>query len=320
MRGALGFALVSALFTGCASAQDRGPIPAAQPLLARYVLRDGLLAIDGGPEADAVATAGRGLSPLIVGPAGAMPLLTQGTVALAVIPREMTVIERAAVRRFSGGLPFAVPVMQGLYLYVRCDKDGAVDERVKPVLQALFSDAGQARLKVALTMYKPLDPAALTNARTLIESLHGIAIPQRAGGYVAPDGSLSIIGSDTLTSIMPDLLAAYARQAPKLRFTADLRGSSTAMPALTAGTTIFAPMGRELWQNDLDGFRQVKGCDPVRIRIAYASHGPRSDGKTPPAIYVNAGNPLTGLSMAQVQCIFAAGAPGGDIVDWSALG
>lgn len=320
VRRALGLALVATLLAGSASAQDSGPIPEAQPLLARYVLAGGRLAVGGGPEADAIAAASGGLSASIVGPSGAMPLLTQGTIALAVIPREMTVIERAAVRRFSGGLPLAAPVMQGLYLYARCDKDGAVDERVKPVLRALFSDDGQARLKAALSIYKPLDAAALTDARERIERLHGITVPKRETGYVAPDGSLSIVGSDTLTTIMPDVLAAYARHAPKVRFTADLRGSSTAMPALTAGTTIFAPMGRELWQNDLDGFRQVKGYDPVRIRVAYASHGPRSDGKSPPAIYVNARNPLAGMSIAQVQRVFAAGAPGGDIADWSMLG
>ena len=320
MKRALSVALVAVLLAGTASAQDSGPIPEAQPLLARYVLPDGRLAIGGGPEARAVAAASASLSPAIVGPAGAMALLTQGTVALAVIPREMTVIERAAVRRFAGGLPRAVPVMQGLFVYVRCDKDGAVDERVRPVLQALFSDGGQARLSTALTTYKPLDAAALAEARRQVAGLLGATIPQRGPGTVAPDGSLSIIGSDTLTTIMPDVLAAYARQAPKVRFTADLRGSSTAIPALTAGTTIFAPMGRELWENDLDGFRQVKGYDPVRIRVAYASHGPRADGKTPPAIYVNAGNPLAGMSMPQVKRVFAAGAPGGDIVDWSTLG
>jgi phosphate transport system substrate-binding protein len=320
VRGAFSFALATVLLAGVASAQDSGPIPEAEPLRARYVLPDGRLAIGGGPEARAVAAASAGLSPTIVGPAGAMPLLTQDTIALAVIPREMTVIERAAVRRFAGGLPRGVPVMQGLFVYVRCDKDGAVDERVGPVLQDLLSDTGQARLSTALTTYKPLDAAALADARRQVAGLHGATIPQRGPGTVAPDGSLSIIGSDTLTTIMPDVLAAYARHAPQVRFTADLRGSSTAIPALTAGTTIFAPMGRELWENDLDGFRQVKGYDPVRIRVAYASHGPRADGKTPPAIYVNARNPLAGLSMPQVQRVFAAGAPGGDIADWSALG
>lgn len=312
--------LAAALLAAPVIAQDSGPIPQARPLLARYVLADGRLAIGGGPEAAAVAAALDGAEARIVGPAGAMPLLTQGTVALAVLPREMTVIERAAVRRFAGGLPFAVEAMHGLYLYARADTAGAIDARVRPLLEAALSDAGQARLARALPGYKPLAAADVLAARKRLAALP-VATPDRRGpGFVAPDGSLAIIGSDTLTTILPDLLAAYARHAPDVRFSADLRGSSTAMPALTAGTTIFAPMGRELWQNDLDGFRQVKGYAPVRLRIAYASHGPRPDGKTPPAIYVNAANPIAGLSLAQVRRIFAAGAPGGDIADWSALG
>lgn len=321
VKRTLPFVLVAGLLAIPASAQDSGPIPHAQPLLARYLLADGRLTIGGGPEASAVAeAAGSSVFASIVGPAGAMPLLTQGTVALAVIPREMTAIERAAVRRFAGGLPLAVPVMQGLYVYARCDENGAVDERVRPVLLQILSDTGQARLRDALVTYKALDPAMLSAARARLASLPTATIAQRGPGYVTPDGSLAIIGSDTLTTIMPDILAAYVRHAPSVRFAADLRGSSTAIPALTAGTTIFAPMGRELWQNDLDGFRQVKGYAPIRIRIAYASHGPRTDGKTPPAIYVNASNPIAGLSMEQVKRIFASGAPGGDIADWSALG
>lgn len=148
----LPFVLAAAILAIPATAQDSGPIPEARPLLARYVLADGKLLVGGGPEASAVATAaGPSLSAIIVGPAGAMPLLTQGTIALAVLPREMTTIERAAVRRFSGGLPLAVPVMRGLFIYARCDNDGAVDERVAPVLLELLSDAGQSRLRAALS-------------------------------------------------------------------------------------------------------------------------------------------------------------------------
>jgi phosphate transport system substrate-binding protein len=156
--------------------------------------------------------------------------------------------------------------------------------------------------------------------RTRLSAARSATLAQRAPGYSLPDGSLAIIGSDTMTEIMPDMLAAYAKKGSGARFTPDLRGSSTAIPALTAGTTAFAPMGRELWQNDLDGFRQVKGYAPTRIRIAYASHGPRADGKTPPAIYVNAANPIAGLSLSQIKRIFAAGAPGGDAADWAAFG
>lgn len=312
--------LAAACLAASASAQDSGTIPEPRPLLARYALPDGKLLVGGGPEAEAVAAAaGDRLSARIVGPLGAVPLLTQGTIALAVLPREMTVIERASVRRFSGGLPVSVKIMQGLHFYARSDKDGAVDARVLPLISAMLSDEGQTRVARLLPMYKALAPADLAAGRTQLSAVHGAAYEDRAPGYVLPDGSFSIIGSDTLTEVLPDVLAAYARKAPGARFSPDLRGSSTAMPALTAGTTIFAPMGRELWQNDLDAFRQAKGYDPVRIRVAYASHGPRPDGKTPPAVYVNAGNPILGLSVSEMKRVFAAGAPGGDLTDWSAL-
>lgn len=303
-----------------AYAQDSGPIPEPAPLLARYVTADGALVIGGGPEAEAIAaiTEGRG-SARVVGPAGAMPLLTQGTIALAVLPREMTAIERAAVRRFSGGLPLAIPAMQGLYVYARCDKDGAIDARVRPLLDLLVSEQGQARLAGRLPTYKALAPAEVSATRERLSRLRETTVTQRSPGYRLPDGSLAIIGSDTMTEIMPDLLETYAKRGAAARFSADLRGSSTAIPALSAGTTVLAPMGRELWQNDLDGFRQIKGYEPTRIRIAYASHGPRANGKTPPAIYVNTANPIAGLSLGQIRRIFAAGAPGGDIANWSAL-
>jgi phosphate transport system substrate-binding protein len=183
----------------------------------------------------------------------------------------------------------------------------------------MLADEGQARIAHLLPDYKDLTASDLSAARTQIAALTSPHYARSKPGYTQPDGSLSIIGSDTLTEIMPDILRAYAAHSPGVCFSADLRGSSTAMPALTAGTTIFAPMGRELWQNDLDAFRQAKGYAPTRIRIAYASHGPRNNGKTPPAIYVNADNPIAGLSVAEMKRIFAAGAPGGDIADWSAL-
>jgi phosphate transport system substrate-binding protein len=259
------------------------------------------------------------LTARISGPTGAVPLLTQGVVLLVVLPRELTPIESAAVRRFSGGAPLAVPIMQDLRIYVRRDKTGAVDTKVLPVLNTLFSDSGQTALANSLSPYKPLTPAELDETRRLIAALPTASYPNGPADYRAPDGSIAIIGSDTLTELLPDLLQAYARHAPQDRFTTDLRGSSTAMPALTAGTSLIAPMGREAWDNDLDAFRQVKGYAATRIRIAYASHGPRPDGKTPPAIYVNAASPLKGLSMDQVRRVFAAGAEGGDIADWSQL-
>ena len=309
----------AALLPFCASAQE-GPIPEPRPLVARYMVRDGRLTIGGGQEAEQVAAVLQGrLTARISGPTGAVPLLTQGTVLLAVLPRELTPIESASVRRFSGGAPLAVPIMQDLRAYVRRDGKGAVDAKVLPILAALLADGGQAALANSLSLYKPLTRAERDATRRLVAALPTTSYPDGPTDYRAPDGSMAIVGSDTLTELLPDLLQAYARHAPQDLFTTDLRGSSTAMPALTAGTSLIAPMGREAWDNDLNAFRQVKGYGATRIRIAYASHGPRPDGKTPPAIYVNAASPLKGLSMDQIRRVFAAGAEGGDIADWSQL-
>ncbi|WP_185999859.1 substrate-binding domain-containing protein [Novosphingobium sp.] len=313
-------ALLAAALVPLAAFAQEGAIPEPKPLVARYRAEDGRLTIGGGPEAEQVAGAAAGkLTARISGPDGAVPLLTQGTVMLAILPRTLTAMESAAVRRFSGGVPFTLPLMQGLYAHLRRDAAGTVDARALPIAASLLAPGGQTALTRSLPAYKPLSPEKLDEARQALSALPGATYAEAGSGYRAKDGTLAIVGSDTLTELLPDILQAYARRAPDVRFTTDLRGSSTAMPALSAGTSLIAPMGREAWQNDIDAFRQVKGYAPTRIRIAYASHGPRPDGKTPPAIYVNASNPVSGLTMEQVRRIFAAGADGGDIADWGQL-
>lgn len=321
MRAWPALALAVATLAAPLHAQDGGhKLPPAPPLIARYATAQGDRAIGGGPETEAVAAAGGNrLVAEVTGAAGAVPLLAQGRLLLAILPREMTPAELAATKRFTAGAPAALPIMQGLNAYARRDATGAIDALARDALAALLSPPGQAALANRLNDRKPLDPAALAAARAQLDGLPARPVPAGSADYRNADGSLAIIGSDTLIALFPDLLRGFAATDPAVRFTTDLRGSSIAMPALTAGTSAIAPMGRELWQNDLDAFREVKGYAPTRIRIAYSSHGPRADGKTPPAIYVNAGNPIAGLSMAQVKRVFAAGAPGGDARTWSDL-
>lgn len=321
MRRLILFSLAVSMPASSVVAQEDGKIPPPRSLVAHYADARGTLSIGGGPEAgDIAAILGNTASARIVGDLGAVPLLAQGMIAVAILPREMSVNERAATRRFSGGRPVAVPIMQGLLAYARTDGAGAADVRVTTMLSALLSDAIQDRLASRLPQYRRLAPDALAAARAIASGVGRSEIPDAQAGSRSHDGKLAIIGSDTLVSVLPDLISGYARQHPSAGFTTDLRGSSLAIPALAAGTSAIAPMGREAWQDDLDAFRQVKGYAPTRIRIAYASHGPSPDGKTPPAIYVNASNPLAKLSIAQIRRVFAAGAPGGDVSTWSELG
>lgn len=314
-------AAIPAILTHPAAAQDEGTIPTPLPLVAHFTDSQGRLLVGGGPEAeDIVAILGGPLQAHVVGTFGAVPLLAQGTIAIAVLPREMTGNERAASRRFAGGRTLAIPVMQGLTAYARSDAAGAVDSRALALLKTLLSDQTQAQLAERLGSYAKLTPADLAAARHALDGVAGTQIPDAPAGFRMADRRLSIIGSDTLVTLLPELLAGFAKQHRDIGFNTDLRGSSLAMPALTAGMSLLAPTGREVWEHDIAAFQQVKGYAPTRIRIAYASHGPRSDGKTPPAIYVNVANPLSRLSLRQIRRIFAAGAPGGDIAQWSALG
>ena len=141
-----------------------------------------------------------------------------------------------------------------------------------------------------------------------------------APGYLMPDGAVSIIGNDGMQTLIDGLDGLYVSTHAGAKFQTTMKGSSTAMPALIAGLSLVAPMARDAWRNDLGGFKQIYGYPPTAIRIGYSGYGPRPDGKTPPAIYVNQDNPLAGLTMAQLASVLGSGAPDGDANLWSQLG
>ncbi|MBO9883095.1 substrate-binding domain-containing protein [Xanthomonas sp. D-109] len=146
-----------------------------------------------------------------------------------------------------------------------------------------------------------------------------IAVPADAP-YLSRDGAVTIVGNDGMQEVIDRLNALFVRHHPNLRFATVMRGSSTGMPALAAGATLFAPLTRDMWPGDRAAFRQLHGYDATPVRIGYNGYGPRPPHKTPPAVYVHAENPLPGLTLAQVARIFTDGHAGGDLTTWSQLG
>lgn len=144
--------------------------------------------------------------------------------------------------------------------------------------------------------------------------------PAPDASYLQRDGSIAIVGNDGMEELVASLNALVVRHHPGLRFATRMEGSSTGMPALTAGATMVAPMTRDLWPADRSAFVQVFGYEPTAVRIGYNGHGPRPPAKTPPAVYVNAANPLAGLPMQDVARIFTEGAAAGDLNTWGQLG
>jgi phosphate transport system substrate-binding protein len=137
--------------------------------------------------------------------------------------------------------------------------------------------------------------------------------------YVLPDGSIQIVGTEYVQSIVGELDALFARTHPGLKFTVRLRGTSTAIPALTHGVTLFAPMGREAGELELVPYKKIVGAAPLELRVAHAS----DTSPTLPtslALYVNKANPIERLTLDQVAQIFGSGHEQGDITRWSQLG
>ena len=138
--------------------------------------------------------------------------------------------------------------------------------------------------------------------------------------YVLPDGSVQIVGNDGLDEVIAQLNALFVRNHPGIRFQTVMKGSSTGMPALTAGVTAFAPLTRDMWPGDRAAFKQTHGYDATAVKIGYNGFGPRAPHKTAPAVYVHRSNPLAGMSLEQLAQVFTAGALPGDINLWSQLG
>ena len=142
-----------------------------------------------------------------------------------------------------------------------------------------------------------------------------VAVPRNVP-YVQPDGSILIVGNDGMEPLMRQFNELFARTHPGVTFTLLCKGSSTGICGLTAGVSVFAPMGRGAWPLEIEPFRRLHGYPPTDIRIGRNGYS-GTGRKNPPAIYVHAKNPILSLSITQVSQIFTTGSPGGDLTHWS---
>ncbi len=126
-------------------------------------------------------------------------------------------------------------------------------------------------------------------------------------------GSLKSVGSDTMNNLMTLWAEGFLAMYPNVRIEIEGKGSSTAPPALIAGTSQFGPMSREMNQRERDAFQQRFGYPPAVIRGGIDSL----------AVYVHKDNPIRCLTMQQVDAIFSKTRRGGhptDITTWGQLG
>src|SRR5688572_20013688 len=86
----------------------------------------------------------------------------------------------------------------------------------------------------------------------------------------------------------------FAKHYPNVKIQIEGKGSSTAPPALIAGTAQLGPMSREMKASEVDDFEGKFGYKPTSIRVAIDAL----------AVYVHKDNPIQKLTLAQVDAIF----------------
>jgi phosphate transport system substrate-binding protein len=144
---------------------------------------------------------------------------------------------------------------------------------------------------------------SLAAAALFVSTLvHGQAVQVDAaipayGRTSGVSGNLNSIGSDTLNNLMTLWAEGFQRHYPNVRIQIEGKGSSTAPPALIAGTAQLGPMSREMKSSEIDEFEKKYGYKPTVVRVAVDAL----------AVYVNKDNPLRQLTLQEVDAVFSKG-------------
>jgi phosphate transport system substrate-binding protein len=137
----------------------------------------------------------------------------------------------------------------------------------------------------------------------------GIADYERTSGV---SGNLSSVGSDTLANLMTLWAEDFKRLYPNVNIQIQAAGSSTAPPALTERTSNFGPMSREMKDNEIEAFESRFGYKPTAVPVAIDAL----------AVYVHKDNPISGMTLAQVDAVFSSNQRcgySGSIDNWGQL-
>jgi len=135
--------------------------------------------------------------------------------------------------------------------------------------------------------------------------------PYKVVGGVS--GNISSIGSDTLNNVMTLWAETFSRFYPNAKVQIEGKGSSTAPPALIAGTAQLGPMSREMKGTEVDAFEKKYGYKPTQIRTSVDAL----------AVFVNKDNPLKCMTIPQADAVFSKSRRQGykeDIKTWGQLG
>jgi phosphate transport system substrate-binding protein len=125
-------------------------------------------------------------------------------------------------------------------------------------------------------------------------------------------GKVSSIGSDTMNNLLALWGEAFKRIYPNVVIEFEGKGSSTAPPALLAGTAQLGPMSRPMKGEEMDAIEKKYGFKPTAINTSIDAL----------AVYVHKDNPIESMTLQQVDAVFSKTRRGGhrsDITNWNEI-
>jgi len=114
-------------------------------------------------------------------------------------------------------------------------------------------------------------------------------------------------GSDTMVNVAQAWAENYRRVHPEIGVAVSGGGSGTGIAALINGTVDIANASRDIHTEEKDAILKANGRAPVEHVVAYDAV----------VFFVHASNPLPGLTLEQIACIYGEG---GACETWSQVG
>lgn len=155
------------------------------------------------------------------------------------------------------------------------------------LLIGLFAAAVQAATA-------PLPPPYVTPA----QAVTGVI---RISGHGAYDNK----NQDFIETLARTWQAGFRKYHPGVTFDTQLVGTAAAIGSLYAGVGDLALMGREIWPNEISGFKEVFGYAPTGVDVVTGSFDVRNHGYAL-VVFVHKDNPLGQLTLQQLEMAFGA--------------
>lgn len=112
---------------------------------------------------------------------------------------------------------------------------------------------------------------------------------------VGVSGQMKTVGSDSMNNLLQKWTEKFREYYKGVRAEVEGQGSSTAMPALIAGSASFGPMSRDPKDSEVADFEKKFGYKPTMLPTSIDLMG----------VYVHIDNPVKELSLPQLDAIFS---------------